>query len=260
MNHPFRNLYKQVRYSLRNYFSQKRTTILCKKEIIRTIKYVSVCVFFSHLLYIIILKWVFPPITLIQLDSWICGYGLERKYISWDNISQNAKLGAMASEDQLFLEHSGFDWDRILDAVRSNNKKPQRIRGASTISQQVAKNVFLWKGRSWVRKGLEVYFTFMIEIFWGKKRILEIYLNIAEMGRGIFGIEAASSFYFHKKAKNLTKEEASLIIACLPHPKKYSKLLAYPFMIKRRQQIITQIEQIKNNPRVQEFIKNKNAL
>ena len=172
--------------------------------------------------YIILLKWVNPPITLTQLGSVFQGYGLQRQYVPMKMISKNMRLAVMASEDQLFPDHDGFDWTSIKKAMKYNKKKPNRVRGASTISQQVAKNVFLWQGRSWIRKGLEVYFTFMIETFWSKDRILEMYLNVAEMGKGTFGVEAASRNYFKKPAKKLTRSEAAQVAAILPNPKKYS--------------------------------------
>ncbi len=175
-----------------------------------------------QLAYIILLKWVDPPITITQLGSVFQGYGLYRNYVPIKMISKQARLAVMASEDQLFPDHDGFDWTSIRKAMKYNKKKPNRVRGASTISQQVAKNVFLWQGRSWVRKGLEVYFTFMIETFWSKERILEVYLNVAEMGKGTFGIEAASQKYFKKPAKKLTRAEAAQVAAILPNPKKYS--------------------------------------
>ncbi|MBT1705374.1 monofunctional biosynthetic peptidoglycan transglycosylase [Chryseosolibacter indicus] len=186
------------------------------------IKRVVLILFIAQLIYIIVLKWVFPPVTVIQLGSWISGHGLKRDYVSFSEISPNAGLAVMAAEDQLFPVHNGFDWKSIEKALKHNEKKPTKIRGASTISQQVAKNVFLWNGRSWFRKGLEVYFTFMIELVWGKKRILEVYLNVSEMGKGVFGIEAASKAYFKKSAKKLTRTEAAKIAACLPNPKKYT--------------------------------------
>ena len=114
----------------------------------------------------------------------------------------------MASEDQLFPDHNGFDITSIKQALQEKNKKRKQVRGASTISQQVAKNVFLWQGRSWLRKGLEAYTTFMIELVWGKKRILEVYFNVSEMGKGIFGIEAASRNYFNKPAKRLLTQRS----------------------------------------------------
>jgi monofunctional glycosyltransferase len=181
-----------------------------------------IVLFTAQLIYIIILKWVFPPITTVQLGSWISGDGLTRDYVSLEDISPNAGLAVIAAEDQLFPVHNGFDWKSISKALDHNQKKPKRIRGASTISQQVAKNVFLWNGRSYFRKGLEVYFTFMIELVWGKKRIIEVYLNVAEMGKGVFGIEAASQKYFKKPAKKLRQTEAAMIAACLPNPKKYT--------------------------------------
>jgi monofunctional biosynthetic peptidoglycan transglycosylase len=186
------------------------------------VKKVFIILFVAQLIYIVILKWVFPPFTVIQLGSWFSGNGLSRDYVPMEDISPQAGLAVMAAEDQLFPVHNGFDWKSIEKALKHNKKKPKRVRGASTISQQVAKNVFLWNGRSWVRKGMEVYFTFMIELVWGKKRILEVYLNVSEMGKGIFGIEAASQKYFKKPAKKLTRTQAAMIAACLPNPKKYS--------------------------------------
>ncbi len=128
----------------------------------------------------------------------------------------------ISAEDQLFPDHNGFDWKNIRKAMEYNKKKPGRIRGASTISQQVAKNVFLWQGKSYLRKGLEAYFTFMIELFWGKKRILEMYLNVSETGKGIFGIEAASQKYFNKKASRLTRQEAAMIAASMRNPIRFT--------------------------------------
>lgn len=173
-------------------------------------------------MYIIILKWVNPPVTLTQLGSLFTGHGLKRDYVSYDEISPNLKLAVISSEDQLFADHSGFDWKSIEKAMAYNKRKPNRVRGASTISQQVAKNVFLWQGRGYIRKGLEVYFTFMIEKIWGKRRIMDVYLNVIEMGDGIFGAEKAAQIYFNKPAKNLTRREAAMIAACLPNPKVFS--------------------------------------
>jgi monofunctional biosynthetic peptidoglycan transglycosylase len=165
---------------------------------------------------------MYPPITMTQLVSWVSGHGLKRDYVRSSNMSPYAKLAVISAEDQTFPDHHGFDWKSIRKAMDHNEKKPAKIRGASTISQQVAKNVFLWQGRSWIRKGLEVYFTFMIETFWGKKRILEMYLNVVEMGDGIFGIEKAAEKYFNKSADNLSFQEAAMIAACLPNPKRYT--------------------------------------
>jgi monofunctional biosynthetic peptidoglycan transglycosylase len=186
------------------------------------LKRIFLILFIGQFLYIIILKWVDPPITLTQLGSLFTGHGLKRDYVNYDDISPNLKLAVISSEDQLFADHSGFDWKSIEKAMAYNKRKPNRVRGASTISQQTAKNVFLWQGRGFIRKGLEVYFTFMIEKIWGKRRIMDVYLNVIEMGDGIFGAEKAAQIYFNKPAKNLTRREAAMIAACLPNPKVFS--------------------------------------
>ncbi|MEP6626994.1 MAG: monofunctional biosynthetic peptidoglycan transglycosylase [Ginsengibacter sp.] len=177
--------------------------------------------FLLSILYIFFCKWVNPPITLTQLNSVFSGHGLHRNYVTMQQISPNAKLAVMAGEDQLFLDHNGFDFKSIQKAMK-HNQKSKSLRGASTISQQVAKNVFLWQHGGYLRKGLEVYFTFMIEHVWSKKRILEMYLNVAEMGEGVFGIEAAAQHYFKKPAKDLSRKEAAMIASCLPNPKLFT--------------------------------------
>jgi len=183
-----------------------------------------------------------------QLSSWVSGHGLKRDYVSGHSISPWAKLAVISSEDQLFPDHGGFDWKSIKKARRYNERKPGRIRGASTISQQVAKNVFLWQGRSWIRKGLEVYFTFMIELLWGKERILDMYLNVIEMGEGIFGIEKAANIYFNKSAGNLTRQEAAMIAACLPNPKVYKVKPASSFVVSRAGVIVRQMSNLLTDP------------
>jgi len=207
-------------------------------------KRIFIWIFIIQLFYIILLKWVNPPITITQLISWVSGHGLKRDYVGRKFISPQARLAVIASEDQLYPDHNGFDWKSIRKAMAYNKKKPGRIRGGSTISQQVAKNVFLWQGRSWIRKGLETYFTFMIELIWGKKRILEVYLNVIEMGEGIFGIEAASQAYFNKPAKNLSKQEAAMIAACLPNPKRYKVKPASSWLVRRAASIQRQMDNL----------------
>jgi monofunctional biosynthetic peptidoglycan transglycosylase len=177
--------------------------------------------------------------------------------VSRDDISYNAKLAVISSEDQLFPDHSGFDWKSIKKAMKYNEKKPGRVRGASTISQQVAKNVFLWQGRSFIRKGFEMYFTFMIELVWGKKRILEMYLNVIEMGDGIFGVEAAARKYFNKSAKNLTRQEAAMITACLPNPKRYKVKPASRYVVSRSRWVMQQMGFLEPDPDVQKVIGSK---
>lgn len=206
----------------------------------RFVKRLLLFAFIAQLVYIIILRWVDPPITVTQAVSLVSGRGLARDYIPYSAMGLMPKLAVIASEDQLFADHRGFDWKSIEKAMAYNKKKPNRVRGASTISQQVAKNVFLWQGRSWVRKGLEVYFTFMIELVWNKPRILEMYLNVAEMGPGVFGIEAAAQHYFKKSADKLTRQQAAMVASCLPNPTRYtvkpvSKYVAakYPWVLRQ---------------------------
>jgi len=174
-------------------------------------------------------------------------------------MSPNIKLAVIASEDQIFPDHSGFDWKNIQKAMRYNKRKPNRIRGASTISQQVAKNVFLWQGRSWFRKALETYFTKMIEWIWGKKRILKVYLNVIEMGDGIFGIEAASKHYFNKPAKNLTREEAAMIASCLPNPVRYTIRPMSSFVSSKHWWVMQQMNILQADPDIQLLIYTRSA-
>lgn len=218
------------------------------KKLWKWSKRIFLWLFIAQFIYIILLRWVNPPITMTQLVSWVSGHGLKRDYVSRGNMSPQARLAVIASEDQLFPDHNGFDWKSIKKAMEYNQKKPGRIRGGSTISQQVAKNVFLWQGRSWVRKGLEMYFTFMIETFWGKKRIMEMYLNVIEMGDGIFGIEAAAQTYFGKPARNLNKQEASMIAACLPNPKRYKVKPASAWLMRRSRAIQQQMDFLHTDP------------
>lgn len=154
-------------------------------------------------------------------------YLFQKEWVSIDNISENLVLAVVCSEDQRFEEHVGFDIDAIEKAIENNKKRKKKgkpIQGASTISQQTAKNVFLWQGRNFIRKGFEVYFTLLIETFWSKKRIMEVYLNVIEMGDGIFGAEAAANIYFGKQAKDLSPREAALIAAILPNPREWSTI------------------------------------
>jgi monofunctional biosynthetic peptidoglycan transglycosylase len=223
------------------------------KSIIEFLKKAFIVLFVAQLVYIILLRWVNPPITVIQLGSWITGNGMKRDYVPFKEISPNFGLAVIAAEDQMFPDHNGFDWKSIEKAMKHNEKK-KRIRGASTISQQVAKNVFLWKGESvytkWFRKGLEAYFTFMIEAVWGKKRILEVYLNVSEMGKGVFGIEAASRRYFNKSAKKLTQTEAAMIAASLPNPKKYTVKPLSSYVSKHYHRVLHQMNNLDGDPEI----------
>jgi monofunctional biosynthetic peptidoglycan transglycosylase len=218
-------------------------------------KRIFLWLFILQFVYIIICKWVDPPITLTQVSSLLHGYGLQRSYVDLDEMSPNIKLAVMASEDQLFPDHDGFNLKAIKRAIKYNKKHPNKPRGASTISQQVAKNVFLWQGRSFVRKGLEAYFTFMIELIWGKKRILEVYLNVAEMGKGIFGVQAAAHYYFNINAKDLSRSEAAMIAACLPNPRQYTIRPLCNYVAGRYPAIMVQMNNLQSDPDIQELIK-----
>ena len=180
---------------------------------------------------VIVFRFVPVPVTILMLqrcvEQKIDGEPMvmQKDWVSLDKISNNLQLAVVTSEDQQFLWHHGFDFEAIEKAQKYNEtqkkRKRPKTRGASTISQQTAKNVFLFPQRSYIRKGLEVYFTALIELLWSKQRIMEVYLNVIEMGDGIYGAEAAAQYYFHKPASKLTAAEAAGIAACLPNPRKY---------------------------------------
>ncbi len=225
------------------------------KKAWRFLKKLFLFLFIFQFAYILICKWVNPPITITQVVSLLRGNGLKRDYVSYSEMSPNIKLAVIASEDQLFPDHDGFDVKAIKKAINYNKKHPTKTRGASTISQQVAKNVFLWQGGGYFRKGLEVYFTFMIEKIWGKKRILETYLNIAEMGKGIFGAQAAAKTYFNKDAQNLTQAEAAMIAACLPNPKVFTVKPMCNYVARRYGNIIQQMNHLDGDEEIDAIIK-----
>jgi len=171
---------------------------------------------------VVLFRWVNPPTTAFMLTSRIGGllddnYQFRHEWRDWDSISKQAPLAVVAAEDQLFPVHNGFDFKQI-DKALEERERGRRVRGASTITQQVAKNLFLWQGQSWLRKGIEAGITVVIELTWSKRRILEVYLNIAEFGRGTYGVEAASRRYFRKGADRLNRSDAALLAAVLPNP------------------------------------------
>ncbi len=189
------------------------------RKIMKTIFITILCIFGLNLLTTILYRWVNPPITLTMISRSVFeGEPLKKEWKPLDEISPYLVDASVASEDNMFLGHNGFDRVAI-DIAIEEHKSGKSNRGGSGISQQTAKNVFLWQGRSWIRKGLEVYQTFLIELFWSKERIMEVYLNVIEMGSGIYGAEAAAQEYFHKSAKDLTKAEASQIVAAYPNPR-----------------------------------------
>jgi monofunctional biosynthetic peptidoglycan transglycosylase len=196
-----------------------------------------------------------PPITLTQVGSLITSNGLHRDYVSYNNMGSNIKLAVIASEDQLFPDHDGFDIKAIKLAMKYNKRHPNKIRGASTLSQQTAKNVFLFQGGGFIRKAPEMFFTFSIEQLWTKRTILERYLNIAEMGPGIFGVQAAAQKYFNKNAKDLTRGEAAQIAACLPNPKKFTVKPLSSYVANRYDDIMRQMNNLEGDVDVQEIIK-----
>ncbi|HCF63724.1 MAG TPA: monofunctional biosynthetic peptidoglycan transglycosylase [Ferruginibacter sp.] len=220
----------------------------------RILKKIFLYLFVFQFVYIIALRWVNPPITITQLSNWISGNGLARDYVDYNEMSASVKLAVIAGEDQLFAEHNGFDMRSIRKAMKYNEKNPNKRRGASTISQQTAKNVFLWQGGGFFRKGLEVYFTFMIELFWPKERILEVYLNVAETGKGVFGVEAAARRYFNKSASQLTDTEAARIAAALPNPKRYTVKPLSNYVSKRSAKLLRQMNNLEGDPAIQKVI------
>jgi monofunctional glycosyltransferase len=230
------------------------------KRIWRFTKRTLLIMFVSSLVYLIICRWVMPPITITQITNSF-NYGLKRDYVSWDDISFNVKLAAIASEDQTFPDHNGFDLDAIEKSFKPRKGKKKKLplgAAASTITQQTAKNVFLFGGGGvlkYVRKVPEAYFTLLVELIWGKKRILEVYLNTIEMGPGIFGIEAAAQQYFGKSAKQLSRQEAAMIIACLPNPKRFSVKPASVRVAWRYPQIVREMHNIEDDADVLAIIK-----
>lgn len=198
-----------------------------------------VAFFILSIVSVIIYRWVPIPITPLMLirDVEQLGNGkgitMKHDWVPLEEISPKLQLAVVCSEDQNYLKHYGFDLGAIKKAMKEN-EQGKRIRGASTITQQTAKNVFLWQGRSYIRKGLEVWFTLLIETFWSKERIMEVYLNSIEMGNGIYGAEAASQYWFHKSAKKLTKDDAAAIAAILPNPLRLKANPASDYVSKRK--------------------------
>ena len=213
------------------------------KKILRYTRNLLILFFTSTLLTVIIYRfmpvYITPLMVIRSVQQIISGDKPTWKHtwVSFDKISPSLPMAVIASEDNRFAEHNGFDLVEIKKAMKENETR-KRKRGASTISQQTAKNVFLWPQSSWVRKGLEVYFTFLIELFWSKERIMEVYLNSLEMGNGIYGAEAVAREHFHKNASKLTPEECALIAASLPNPRKFNSSRPGNYMLKRQKKIL----------------------
>ncbi|MCX7880516.1 MAG: monofunctional biosynthetic peptidoglycan transglycosylase [Ignavibacteria bacterium] len=210
------------------------------KRIFKFIFKIVIYFIVSSIVVVIIYKFVPPPITPIMIirvfESWFEGGAVEisKEWVPYEKISKNMFRAVIAAEDAKFMRHNGFDWDAIESAQRYNRaKKGKKLRGGSTISMQTAKNTFLWHGRNYVRKALEAYFTILIELIWGKKRILEVYLNVIEFGGGIYGVGAASKYFFNKVPSQLTQREAALLAAVLPNPRRWSPKFPTPYIEKR---------------------------
>ncbi len=219
-------------------------------RLLRVLACVLLALIAVTVLPVVLLRWVPPPTTSFMIQRKVhawwtgdAGYRLQYKWDGWEKISAHAAVAVVAAEDQKFPQHSGFDLEAIEDALEEH-EEGGRLRGASTITQQVAKNLFLWSGRSFVRKGLEAYFTVLIEFVWPKRRILEVYLNIAELGRGIFGVRAASAEFFGKSASALTREEAALLAAVLPNPLRLNAGRPSAYVLRRRDWILGQMEHL----------------
>ncbi|MUP45066.1 monofunctional biosynthetic peptidoglycan transglycosylase [Gramella sp. BOM4] len=198
--------------------------------------------FLFSIFMVLVYKWLPVPATPLMVIKYFehPEEEIDHEWVPIEDISRHLQLAVIASEDQNFVKHNGFDFEAIKKAME-DNRSGRKIRGASTISQQTAKNVFLWPGRTWFRKGLEAYFTFLIEMLWSKERILEVYLNSIEMGKGVYGAEAAAYHWFKKDAKDLSAYEAAAIAAVLPNPREYRANPASSFIQRRKNWIVGQM-------------------
>jgi monofunctional biosynthetic peptidoglycan transglycosylase len=203
----------------------------------------------ASVLAVLIFRWVPVPLSSFMLQDRVAslaadkGWRFSHDWVPWEEISPNAALAVVAAEDQKFPLHRGFDLEAI-DKALSDAERGRRVRGASTLSQQVAKNLFLWPGRSWFRKGLEAWFTVLIELIWPKQRILEVYLNSAEFGRGVWGVEAASQRFFGRPAKRLNPHQAALLAAVLPSPKRFRVEAPSAYLQRRQSWILGQMRSL----------------
>ena len=223
-----------------------------KQRVFRIFKRIlkfAVIFFVSTVLLIFAMRWINPVTSSIMVQRQISGFFdgefelIKYHWVSYDDVSKFMPIAIVAAEDQNFPKHFGFDFKQIEKALKEN-KRGRRVRGASTITQQVAKNLFLWEGKSFVRKGIEAYFTLLIELLWDKQRILEVHMNIAEMGDKIFGVGTASVAYFKKPAANLNIRQAALLAAILPNPLKYSAVKPSGYVRGRQNWIVRQINSL----------------
>lgn len=222
------------------------------KKLLKYILFTLVGLLLISVLLVLIMRWVNPITSTLLVERKIASWRtnqhliIQREWKGWYEISDDLKLAVISSEDQNFPYHHGFDMEAIEKALK-HNTEGGNIRGASTISQQVAKNIFLWSDRSWFRKGLEVWFTAWIEVLWPKERILEVYLNSAEWGNGVFGAEAAAQYYFHISARQLNKKQASLMAAVLPNPRVWNPARPTDYINSRSSWIQKQMSNLGGN-------------
>ena len=221
-----------------------------QKTVLSLLSKAIVIALIATIVPVVLLRWIPPVTSSFMIQKWIASlrsdrkeYKIKYKWTSWDNISPHAGIAVVAAEDQMFPEHFGFDLESISDAI-DKHSKGRRLRGASTISQQVAKNLFLWSGRSFIRKGLEAYYTALIELIWPKRRILEVYLNIAEFGDGIYGVAAAGEVFFKKSPSKLNPSDAALLAAVLPNPARLRADRPSSYVNSRRLWILEQMLQL----------------
>ncbi len=212
------------------------------KRLLKILMWCAIFFFGSTILAVIVYRWVpvgYTPLMLIRSIEYCDdeSFSTQKKWVPIEAISPHMVQAVVASEDNNFMKHNGFDWTAIERAIE-HNKTSRRTQGASTISQQVAKNVFLWPQRSYLRKGLEVYFTFLIETFWSKERIMEVYLNVIETGKGVYGVEATAQKFFKKPAAKLTRGEAAMIAITLPSPLRRNIGNPSKYMYKRQSDIL----------------------
>lgn len=237
-----------MKFKIRPRFPSKKI----RRKIFKWLVILLACFIFLSVIPVVIYKYLPVPYTPLMVINQVKYKSenkkvkLRKEWVPLDDISIYLQLAAIAAEDDRFIEHSGFDFDAIQQAYKNNKKGKGRLRGGSTISQQTAKNVFLWPGRSYIRKGLEAYFTVLIEIIWGKERIMEVYLNIVETGKGVYGAEASARHFFGKHASELNRNEAAAIISVLPSPRKYSVTKPSSFMTRYRAAIVRRMMRMEN--------------
>lgn len=235
------------------------------EKLLRIVRWILVGFFVSTILAVVCLRFIpvfITPLMVIRCVEQVGGgesIKMHHHWVPMEEISCHMPVAVMASEDQRFLKHHGFDYNAIEKAAIHNMKGGKR-HGASTISQQTAKNVFLWPGRSWIRKGFEVYFTFLIEMMWSKQRIMEVYLNSIEMGDGIYGVDAVAEYHFNTTASQLSRSQCALIAATLPNPRRFNSAAPGEYMRKRQRQIEHEMRFIPSFPKEGEDVDPKTVV